>query len=221
MANAIAQIKQTPKGELEWVVISGDGKENLSGKMKYTASLVLDPEVKADAAFEQQIKNFWKENKPAGFKKEPKSLGIYPHQVKTDETDEDGKPIYEEDGKLVAVFSTDTTYPKGDPKVVKVYNAKAKEVQLGEKKIGNGSIGRIAGAMGIYTVMSPNGKSIIDAGVTLYLNGVMITKLEEFTGNGPEFEADEEDGWEGEEGWTGDEDSAEAEVEKPKGGPRL
>ena len=35
---------KTPKGTLEWVIISGEGKENLSGKLQYTANLVLTPE---------------------------------------------------------------------------------------------------------------------------------------------------------------------------------
>ena len=65
----------TPKGTLEWVTIDGEGKENLSGKMQYVANIVLE----ADSPVVKKIEQFWKDNKPNGFKKDAKSLGIYPH----------------------------------------------------------------------------------------------------------------------------------------------
>jgi hypothetical protein len=214
----MSQVKQvkTPKGELEWVTISGEGKENMSGKMKYEANIVLDPENEEHAKFLADIDTYWAENKPAKFKKDAKSTGVYPHKVKTNETDEDGKPIYEETGKVSLRFQTDTTYPSGDAKVVKTYNAKGKEVSLGETKVGNGSIGRIAGAMGIYTNTSPKG-AILDAGVTLYLNAIQISKLEEFASDAG-FEADDD-----EDGWTGEDDSFEGvgSDDAPQAGPRL
>ena len=183
---------ESPKGSLEWVNISGEGKMNLSGKMQYKADLILDePEAKVLRA---QIDAFWAENKPKGFSKAPKSTGYYEH--KAPKLDAAGKPVLDEEGKKVMVatgktlfsFHTDTTWPKdGSPKIVKVLNSKGNPVVLGDTKIGNGSIGRILGAVGVYEVKAP-GKSaaIIDAGTTLYLNALKLLKLEEYTG-GPAF----------------------------------
>ncbi len=207
----------SPKGELEWVTIDGEGKPNLSGKLQYVASVAVpknDPIVK-------EIKDFFEENQPKGWKKEAKSTGIYPHNIKTDEVDEDGKPIYEECDKTVLLsFKTGTTYPDGKHKKIQIYNAKARKVELPEDvKVGNGSIGAIAGAMGIYTTMDPSGKTLVGAGVTLYLNSIKISKLVEYEGEGDNFEPDEdgEDGWEGDEGWEG-----ETKEDTPaKGKPRL
>lgn len=220
MANAVQKIKQTPKGIFEWVNITGEGKENLSGKMQYVANLVLDPEEAASAAFLESVNEFWEVNKPPKFNKDPKSTGVYPHTVKSDETDENGDPVYVETGKVVVAFKTGTAYNDGKTKVIKTFNSKAKEVQLGETKIGNGSMGRIAGAMGIYTNTNKQGK-VMDAGVTMYLDSVMITKLVEFS-VGPEFEADEdEDGFEGDEGWTGSDEAATPAATPKTSGPRL
>lgn len=212
----------TPKGELEWVTITGEGKENMSGKLQYVASIVLDPENEpTHQEVIDKIKAFWDENKPAKFSKEPKSLGVYPHTIPDPEgeTDEEGKVIRVPTGKYVLTFKTGTTFPDGSAKKVKVYNSKAKLVELGDKKVGNGSVGEIAGAMGIYTNMTPNGKTVVDAGVTLYLDAIKISKFVEFSVDAG-FAADEDDadGWTGEdEGWAGEDEGNEA----PKAGPRL
>ena len=210
----IKKIK-SPKSSLEWVTISGEGKENLSGKLQYVANAVVE----ADDPLIAEIKQFWADNIPKGFKKDAKSLGIYPHKVDSGKKDEDGKAIFEEDGKLVLTFKTGTTYGDGKVKVIQLYNAKAKKVALPEgTSIGNGTIGKIAGAMGIYENKTPKG-ALVDAGVTLYLNDIQIFKLEEYTTDAG-FEADEEDE---DDGWEGDENSFEGEEAKPetKEKPRL
>jgi hypothetical protein len=74
--------------------------------------------------------------------------------------------------------------------------------------------------MGIYTTMDPKGKTVIDAGITLYLNSIKISKLVEFEGEGDNYEPDEEDedgGWTGDEGWEGEEKAS----PKPSGKLRL
>ena len=211
--NPIAKFK-SPKGPLEWVTIDGEGKENLSGKLQYVANVVIE----ADDPVIAEIEKFWETNKPKGFKKDAKSTGIYPHTVDSGKKDEDGKAIYEEDGKLVLAFKTGTTYADGKTKVIQIYNAKARKVALPEGvAIGNGTIGKIAGAMAIYENKTPKG-ALVDAGVTLYLNDIQIFKLEEYTTDAG-FEADEsdEDG-----GWEGDENSFEGEESKPSTDkPRL
>lgn len=205
----------TPKASLEWVTITGEGKENLSGKMQYVANAV----VPADSPIVEKIKAFWEANKPKGFKKDAKSLGIYPHSIPTDEKDEDGKVIYKEDPDNVTLaFKTGTTYADGSAKVINIYNAKGRKVALPEGvSIGNGTIGCIAGAMGIYANKAPKGNSIIDAGVTLYLNDIQIIKLEEYTQDaGFESHDDEDEAWDGDEGWTGEEESSDEGKAKPR-----
>ena len=211
----------TPKGKLEWVTISGEGKENLSGKQKYLASIVLHK----DAQIVKDIEEYWNENKPKGFKagrksdtnkKGFKSNGVYPHDVPTGEVDEDGDKIYERDEKnIVLRFSTDTTFPDGKAKTIGIYNAKNRKVALPEgTMIGNGTIGCISGAMGIYENQS-------DAGVTLYLNDIQIIKLEEYSQDaGFGTYEDEEDGWTGEPDFEG-EPEPEAEASEEKAKPRL
>lgn len=203
----------TPKAELCWVNITGEGKENLSGARKYVATAL----VPKDCQLVKDIEAFWKENKPSGFKdtkkddKNPKgykSIGVYPHKVDSGEVDEDGDKIYVEHEELVELrFSTGTTYKDGKAKVIDIYNAKGRKVKLPEDVlIGNGTLGCISGAMGIYEAKA-KGKTV-DAGVTLYLNAIQVIKLEEYSQDAG-FEAhDDEEG-----GWTGEDESWEAETE--------
>ncbi len=207
MTKVIEKVR-SPKGVFEWVFIDGEGKENLSGKMKYTMNIVMDAETAQP--FCDQIDAFWAENKPQGFKKDPKSLGYKPHAIKNQETDE-----YEPTGKVLFVFSTDTMWPaKGDEpakkKVIQVYNAKANKISLNGKKIGNGSEGYVAGAMDIYSTKAK------EAGVTLYLNGVQLTKFVEFS---MDDGFDAEEGYMGEDKETGFEQQPEGENTLAK--PRL
>lgn len=210
----------TPKGNLEWVNVAGEGKEGFNADDRiYTASLVLDPKNPDQQAFLDKVDAFWEENKP--WKKAASSLGIKPHMVKILDSDgnpvkdEDGKPEYEEDGQMYVVFKTDTTYPDGKPKKIKIYNSKAKEVQLpADMMIGNDSIGQLNGAMAIYATFK--GKTMMTAGITFYLDGVKISKLEEYVAaSGFDADAgdDDEGGWTGDDDneWTGDEETGDGE----------
>lgn len=213
MANATKPI-ESPRGQLEWVTITGEGKPNMSGKSQYVANLVIDtPE--ETAVIEQMLKDFWEANKPTKFNKPPKSLGIYDHTAPTGEKDEDGKNIYAPTGKKYLAFKTGTTYSDGKPKAIKVLNSKNNPVVLGDTKIGNGSIGRIAGMMGIYTNTMPKTGQILDAGVTLYLDAIKLLKLEEFT-SGPSFSSDDSEFEAVGEEFIGNEEAAPA-----AGNPRL
>jgi len=178
----------SPKGDLQWVTYEGEGKENMSGKLQYVANVVVAPEVAADLI--ATLEAFWEENKPAGFKKAPKSMGYYSEVEKNPETDEWDI----ETGRVSFAFKTGVEYSDGKPKVINIHNAKGNQISLGGRKIGNGSIGIIGGAMGVYE-NKQKGK-VLDAGVTLYLNSIQITKFEEYK-DGDTFEAQEEDGFEG------------------------
>jgi hypothetical protein len=161
----------SPVGELQWVFIDGEGREDLSGNKKYSTSLVLDAETAAP--FIAKIQEFWEDFKPKGLGA-PKSTGYK-------EVDGD---------RFSFTFKTNPVYQDGTAKVVDIYNAKANKISLGGKKIGNGSKGSVSGAMGIYN--APGNQ----AGVTLYLNAVQLVKFVEFAG-GASFEAQAEGGFEG------------------------
>lgn len=201
MAKKPTQSLNSPKGELRWIFITGDGKEDLNGNPRYSASIYFkkdDPEIKA---FQKTAEAFWEANKPKGAKK-AKSIGVY---IELKEKDSDkvtissitqpyDKDEYVETGYVCINAWTGIKNQDGSPKRVKTYNAKGSEVSLGSKTIGNGSIGRLGLMMGIYE----NGPN---AGVTLYLNGIQLTKFVEYSA-GANFAADEdeEDGFTGVEG---------------------
>lgn len=220
---------KSPVGDLKWVIFNGDGKENMSGRLKYSTDLVLPVDSDDGKALKAQIDAFWADNRPSELppKKPAKSLGyrLEKEPVLDDEGnkqyDDAGKVISRETGNYVFSFATDTTYPSGDKKVINIFNAKGNKVDLGSKKIGNGSRGQISGAMGIYEVREKTGKKTLqDAGVTLYLNSIRLTKFVEFSGEEAWDDAGEEGGWTGEgetEGWEGEQSSGDA----PKGTPRL
>ena len=162
---------QSPKGELRWVFIAAPGKlNNLNGKHEYTASVSCSMEEGFYA--KEAIDKLWAQEKPNGAK-EPKSTG------------------YKIDGETITFnFKTQTTYPSGDNKEIRVYNAKAEQIKLPSgKKIGNGSRGRVSGIASVYDA-GPAAR-----GVTLYLDAVQLVKYVEYD-SGDSFKA-EEDGFEG------------------------
>lgn len=150
----------TPRGEIQWATISGQGKENLSGRLQYTVDIVCDPEDAQPAI--DAIQKLWDENKPKGAKA-PKSTGY-----KEDE-----------DGRIRFTLKTDVTYPSGDQKTIKVYDAKAQLTTL-EDKVGNGSTGRASGLASVY-------ESGANKGVTLYLDALQVINLIPYTGGAAKF----------------------------------
>ena len=165
------QVIDSPVGELEWVFVDGEGKEDLQGNPKYQVDVVLTPE-KAEP-FKALVDKFWEEHKPKGAKN-AKSLGIYPHMVKDEKAStEAGENVYKETGNTVVRFKTNTTYQSGDPKVIKIFNAKGNEISLMGKKIGNGSRGRANGVMAIYNINKAT------CGVAFYLNALQLSKFVE------------------------------------------
>jgi hypothetical protein len=167
----------------------------------------------ADAKpFKDQIDAFWKENKPKGSKK-PGTCGYRNQSVKSDEVDEDGDAIYKDvPGFTEFYFSTAATWPDGKPRKIQIRNTKNQEVVL-NKKIGNGTVGRLAGIMDVYDVAG-------NTGVNLYFGAIKILKLVEYQ-DGPSFDDNDEDA-EYEDGFTGAEDSDfENEEQEVKAKPRL
>lgn len=172
----MSEIQQltTPVGELNWIFITGKGKKDPSGNDRFSASINFPTDSEHTKFLKETIEDFWQENKPTKAKA-AKSLGW------KDLEDEDGEPT----GITSFNFWTGIEFPSGDPKTVKIFNAKGAEVSLGKKKIGNGSRGRIQGAMAIYENKS-------NIGVTLYLNGIQLTKFIPYEG-GVSFDAVDDD----------------------------
>ena len=142
---------KTPKGELKWCQIQGAGKKDLQGRDIFS----VDIEMPADdaAPLMAEIDALWESDKPKGAK-EPKSTG---YRVN-------------DDGTVKFTFKTAAKYPSGDPKEVVLYDAKANRTKL-KDKIGNGSIGKVAGTAAIYDA------GVAARGCTLYLDSVQLIKL--------------------------------------------
>lgn len=196
---------KTPIGDLNWVFINGNVKQDLNGNDRYSASVYLDEADEKVKSFIKEIEDFWKEHKPKTARK-AKSIGVY-YQVKDlVKSEEEGadkftqvsitQPFdeseFEKTGTLIINAWTGITWPDGKEKVIKIYNAKGAEVSLGDRKIGPGSRGRLGVTASIYE----NGANV---GVSLYLNSIQLTKFVEFTGGDDDFEAiEDEDAWTGE-----------------------
>jgi len=161
----------TPKGNLKWAFVTGKGKESENNGVKtYKYSVVVKAHKDLPEVIEAMavIDKFWEENKPKGAKPRPKTKAY-----KFEEDEESG----EETGYVYFSISTNTSFPSGDPKVVKIFTARppVREVSLGEKKIGEDSIGRGMGSLAIYEY---NG----GFGTTLFLDAISLSKFVEYVG---------------------------------------
>jgi len=172
--------------ELRYVFIDQPGRENQSGKMCLNASIFVDKDHPGFKLMKDAIQEYWDTNKPAGAPKKPKSTGLSLVKEKIlDEAgeevlDDNDEPTFNYTGEAQINFWTGAEWPaKGDnpatPHDIAIYNAKGNKVSLGDKKIGNGSLGAIVGAAGVYDA----GKGA--QGVTLYLNAIQLTKFVEYT----------------------------------------
>ena len=161
MANYGKEAFTSPKGALKWAFITGEGRRD-----KYSIVISV-PEEEAKEAM-AYIDQWYKDNKPKQAKPRPKSTGY-----KYEEDEETG----ERTGNVYFSFSTVTKFPSGDPKVVKVFTAKApvREVQLKEKQIGECSLGRAIGTLAIFEYEG-------SFGTTLYLDAVSLSKFLPYVG---------------------------------------
>ncbi len=184
----------TPVGPLSWVQITGKGKENYNKDgFNYVATLTLDKKTAEPllAEIEEIAKGC-----PATLK--VKSKGYRPVFV-----DKDGNQFVETENRefnekagdkptdLIAFsFATRTTFDDGKPTVIGVYNAKGDKVTLGERLIGNGTIGSISGKGKVYV----NGRN---TGVSLYLKAVQIVKYVPYDGDAGFAAVDDADAFTG------------------------
>ncbi len=153
---------KTPLCELQYVSINGKGKKKYdptnslddddAKNFQYVATAILTE--KQATAIKKILTDFWRANKPAGSTKQKYDL-LKPYTTKTEELDEDGDAIKEavldDDGKplYTMMFKTGTVWPDGKAQAIKVLRANGAPLRLGDKVIGNGSIGVIHGKIGV------------------------------------------------------------------------
>lgn len=214
----------TPVGELHYVHISGQGKQNYNEDgYNYVATIHI-PKKEAQPLIDkiEEILGEVKKGevlKSKGFRELLKDEdGVYYPTSNTTDRDADAEPT----GIIAFVFSTSTTFADGKTKKISVYNSAnpPTKINLGEAKIGNGSKGAISGKLKRYV----SGKSV---GVSLFLNAVQLVEFIEYSEDAG-FEA-QEDGYVGnQESFAGNsetdekpkEDAAEAKT-KVKAKPKL
>jgi len=179
----------TPAGELRWVFIVGEGRDqseaNDGSKMQKMASIVFktnSPECKKLMADIDAVWGEYKAANPSKIKKatQPKSLGY--KVIKDPDTDEDTD-------ETIFAMKTNSTYPDGKPNNIVVYSGGGKKLVNGSKYIidgvdfvpnetfiGNGSIGVLHGEAAGYEYAK-------QYGVSLYLKAVQLGTLVEGGGD--------------------------------------
>lgn len=175
----------TPIGELVWVFINGEGREDLQGNKRYSAALRLKDDSPELAEVKATIAKYWNDNHPAKVDK-ANSTGVRQELDKST-----GKDV--PTGYTLVNFWTGVEYPDGSTKNIVVKNAKNQEVALGKQMIGNGSKGRISGVMNVYYTEKTK-----LAGVALYLDAIQLTKFVSYSADDGFEAVDDSDGWTGE-----------------------
>ena len=191
---------KTKVGDLKWVFIKGEGRNNaMSGeepRMQYVASLECDTDGPVHKHFHDLVYKEWEaykadfglKGKPGKNKHGEYMDGMHPVLVDDENGVEDpdtGKVKKVKNGKTLITFKTNTTWPDGNPQVVKVFDGKGAEITEFYKNadwyLGEGSTGIIHG--------SAVGNNAGDAHkVTLYLSAVQIAKLVKGEGDAPDTE---------------------------------
>ena len=175
---------KTPVGELRYVFIEGEGRDQSmpgeEARMQYVASMVLKKDGPQHKALLAEINKEWDAYKAsAGLKpaQQPKTNGI---KVILD------KDTGAETDEVLVTFKTNTKWKDGNQQVIKVFDHKGNDITVAvhnaDWSIGNGTTGIIHG--------SASGNGIGGAHkVTLYLSGVQIAKLVKYEGSA--IDADE------------------------------
>lgn len=204
----------TEVGDLHWVNIFGQGKLNYNEDgYDYTATVHLSGEAanKAKAKIDEVLGPIpeGKKVKSKGYRELYKDADGNLYTPSESKPASEGKPS----GIFAFQFKTGVTLPDGRTKVVGVFNKDAKKINLGDRKVGNGSKGAISGKLQRYE----KGKEI---GVSLFLHAIQLTEFVEYSDDAGfeeqegSFDApvDEESGFSGQ---------AETKPEVAKEKPRL
>jgi hypothetical protein len=172
----------TPVGELHWVNITGQGKQNYNEDgYEYVATVHLTGQealiLKATIDEVLGVVPSGKIVKSTGYRElleDAEGALFTPTANKKEGT---------ATGIFAFTFKTGATFEDGRQKKVAVYNATAQKVDMGDRLIGNGSKGAISGKMQRFE----RGKEV---GVSLFLNAVQLTEYVPYEGDAG-FEAQE------------------------------
>lgn len=170
----------TPVGKLHYVLISGQGKLNYNeDAYNYVATVNLtgaDAEglkAKIDDVLGEVAKG--KTIKSKGYRELLEDdEGIYTPTKNTAERDAKAKKT----GIWAFTFSTGVKFADGKQKKISVYNSAnpPTRINLGDKRVGNGSKGAISGKLQRYE----KGKEV---GVSLFLNAIQLVDFIEYVGD--------------------------------------
>lgn len=184
----------TPVGPLSWVQITGKGKENYNKDgFNYVATLTLDKKTAEPllAEIEEIAKGCSATLKVKSKGYRPVYLDKDGNQFVETENREFDKEAGDTETDLLAFsFATRTTFDDGKPTTIGTYNAKGDKVVLGERLIGNGTIGSISGKGKVYV----NGRN---TGVSLYLKAIQIVKYVPYEGDAGFAAVDDADAFTG------------------------
>jgi len=188
MAKAIKLTFKTPLAPLRYLTTAGQGKmkydptnkldKNDPASYEYTATAILTKAQKD--VIEPILKNFWNENKPAGITKQKYTL-LKEEMETTNEKDEDGDAIKKATGFWLLQAKTNAVWPSGDKNTIKIMRGNGSPLNLGEKRIGDESVGVLHGEIAINAFGG-------NEGLLFYLNGVQLRKFVEYTGGTIETE---------------------------------
>ena len=163
----------------------------------YTATVTF-PDEASMKVHKKTFDTFWRENKPAGCTKQNYDM-FKPEMVAdldkddNEQHDEDDALIKKATGRWTLAAKTLTHWPKdGKQNKVKVLRANGDILNLGDKVIGEGSIGIIHGSIGINAYAG-------NEGLAFYLNAIQLKKFVEYTG-ADDVETDDLGGDEGMDG---------------------
>lgn len=190
---------KTPIGSLKYVTIKGEGRNGaMKGqpeRMQYMASVVLKKDDAKFKEFKTQLDELWKEYAASkGLKAAPKSNGIKPVTIESDELDEYGNKKRVETDEVIVTFKTDVCWKKDNKKKdILVLQPSGKDItkayQAADWSIGNDTLGIIHGTAMCNDVGGTHK-------ISLYLTGIQLAgNLQKYTGTSIQAEeiADTED----------------------------
>lgn len=188
----------TPRGEFQWVFITGEGQDNYNEDGKeYKASIVF--EGKNADLMEKWITNYWEE--VATEADVQGSLG--PHigvLVKEPGENESTEKFiaaskltdkHKKSGRVSYTFKTKTTWPDGKPVKIGVFNSKREMIKFPEgTSIGNGSEGHLQ----VFIRRGTRGRVQY---LSMYLVSLQLLKFVEYSSQNDFEEVDDPDAFEG------------------------
>lgn len=170
---------RTPVGPMGWIGINGTGKlklgtgtDQVAAVHEYSVSIVLE----GDAA-KQMIESCW-QCVPAG----TADLKVDSMPFRILKKDTEYSPVsqkemlnnwrYKEGEKYVFTFKQKTTDKNGVPATIKVIDKNTQVVNLGDRKLGNGTRGSV-----YFTILEYKKPGTDEVGVAGYLDRLQVTSV--------------------------------------------